>query len=100
MFNSIRPAYKQAARATRTFSSQSAGKSNVVRNTAMGASALLAVTFALSQKQVVRMDDRVPRESVLDSGSLKEPLHKRSGESTHHSYVNGVLTNSRREEAY
>ena len=81
MFNSIRPAFKQATRASRTFSSQSAGKSNVVRNTAMGASALLAVTFALSQKQVVRMDDRVPRESVLNSHTLKEPLHKRTSES-------------------
>jgi hypothetical protein len=100
MFNSIRPALKQATRATRTFSSQSAGKSNAVRNTAMGASALLAVTYALSQKQVVRMDDRVPRESVLDSHSLKESLHKRPGKSsTSLLYVNGVLTNSRREEA-
>jgi hypothetical protein len=66
----------------------------------MGASALLAVTFALSQKQVVRMDDRVPRESVLDSHSLKEPLHKRpSRPSIPHSNVNSVLTNSRRQEA-
>lgn len=81
MFNSIRPVFKQASRASRTFTTQSAGKSNVLRNTALAGSALLAVTYALAQRQAVRMDDRVPRESVLDSHSLKESLHKRGGTS-------------------
>jgi hypothetical protein len=78
--SSLRPAFRQAARASRNFSTNSgAGKSTVLRNTALGGSALVAITYALSQKQVVRMDDRVPRESVLDSHSLKESLHKRGG---------------------
>lgn len=79
--SSLRPAFRQAARASRNFSSQSSGNSTVLRNTVLGGSALVAATYALSQKQVVRMDDRIPRESVLDSKSLKEPLHKRSSTS-------------------
>jgi len=71
-----RQALRTQARSASTRASASAS-SSLFRNAVLGGSALAAVSYALAQRQEVRMDDRVPRESVLDSHSLKEPLHRR-----------------------
>lgn len=81
--STFRPIARQALRAqTRAYSSQRSTSSPMVRNLILGGSALATVTYVLSQRQQVRLEGLskgVPRESVLDSHSLKEPIHRRDG---------------------
>jgi hypothetical protein len=86
MFSTLRPVIRQAARASsRTYTTGGArSSSTLIRNTILGGSALAAVSYALGQRQAVLLDEsskRVPRESVLDGHTLKEPIHRREGES-------------------
>jgi hypothetical protein len=88
MFTStLRPIARQALRSQARYSSTRASttaSSSLLRNAVLGGSALAAVSYALAQRQEVRMEGlskSVPRESVLDAHSLKEPLHRRGGES-------------------
>jgi hypothetical protein len=95
MFTTIRPAFKQVTRSARSFSTRgpsSNAQTTFMRNTLLGGSALVAVTYALGQRQTVQMDSRTsstpttlrgdaPRDSVLNGHTLKEPIHRRDGQS-------------------
>jgi hypothetical protein len=79
--SAFRPALRASTRASRTYSSRATTSSTFIRNAVLAGSGLAAVSLALGQRQSLLLEskDKVPRESVLESKSLKEPLHKREG---------------------
>lgn len=85
MFKSTLRPLARAGAGARAYSTSRPATSSMARNVILGGSALATVSYLVSQRQAVRLDSEsksknVPRESVLDSSSLKEPIHRRDGQ--------------------
>lgn len=90
MFSStLRPIARTALRNVnanaRSYSSSASRSTSgpMIRNLVLGGSALATISYLVSQRGEVRLDSKVPRESVLDGHTLKEPIHRRDGMSPH-----------------
>ncbi|WWC71644.1 uncharacterized protein I206_105602 [Kwoniella pini CBS 10737] len=91
---SFRSLSSQISRRSLSTSTSSASSSTFSRNAAIGITTLAVAGLTItSERRRVLNDDRV-RESVLDQGSLKEPIHKREGATKSNNNTDKIKSNT------